>query len=74
MHKCKARKYGFECVQGIVLAERHSVAAAKELSTVAVARHPHSKALVKRHSALQGSSNGPAASTASGGSKAKPEL
>ena len=57
-----------------MLAERHSVAAAQELSTVAVARHPHSKALAKRHTALKGSTSGPAASTVSGSSKAKAEL
>lgn len=36
-----------------MLADKHSVAAAKELSTLAVARHPHSNALAKRHAALK---------------------
>ncbi|KAL3148134.1 hypothetical protein ABBQ38_014415 [Trebouxia sp. C0009 RCD-2024] len=40
-------------LQAIVLADKHSVAAAKELSTLAVARHPHSNALAKRHAALK---------------------
>lgn len=50
------------------------MAAAKELSTVAVARHPHSKALAKRHSALQGSPTGPAGLSANGGGKATTAL
>lgn len=61
-------------LQGIVLAERHSRAAALELSTCATARHPQSKALSKRHSALQASADGPAASTSSGVSKARADL
>lgn len=47
-------------MQAIVLADKHSAAAAKELSTLAVARHPHSKALAKRHAALKASLAGPA--------------
>ena len=43
-------------VQAVVLAEKHSQAAALELCTVAVARHPFSSALVKRHTALKASS------------------
>ena len=50
-------------MQAVVLADRHSVAAAKELSTLAVARHPHSKALAKRHAALRASPAGPASKT-----------
>ena len=54
---------GHANVQAIVLADKHSVAAAKELSTLAVARHPHSKALAKRHAALRASPAGPASKT-----------
>ena len=69
-----ASVYAILSMQGVVLAERHSVAAAQELSTIAVARHPHSKALAKRHSALQSSTTGPAISTAKGSSKANAKL
>ena len=51
---------GWCTVQAVVIAEKHSVAAAKELSALAVARHPHSKALTKRHAALKGPSAAPA--------------
>lgn len=53
------------CVfQAVVLAERHSHAAALEVATVAIARHPFSAALVKRQAALQSSAqSGQAAST-----------
>ena len=57
------RLIGDAIVQAIVLADKHSVAAAKELSTLAVARHPHSKALAKRHAALRNSPAGPARQT-----------
>lgn len=56
----RQRLIGHANVQAIVLADKHSVAAAKELSTVAVARHPHSKALAKRHAALRATPAGPA--------------
>ena len=57
------RLIGHVIVQAIVLADKHSVAAAKELSALAVARHPHSKALAKRHAALRASPTGPARKT-----------
>lgn len=57
------RLIGHATVQAIVLADKHSVAAAKELSTLAVARHPHSKALAKRHAALRASPANPTSKT-----------
>lgn len=61
-------------LQAVVLAEKHSVAAARELSVVAVARHPHSKALARRHLALHSPSKGPAVPIVTGASKATAQL